>query len=147
MKEHFEKTPTQEDLKKLANFVEGIGTAMLTNLDEFGNMRSRPMVTQEIDRDGAQLWFFASDDAMKTTQLESTPRVNVAYSEPKDNRYVSISGSAKISHDPDKIRELWNPSLKAWFPKGLKDPHLCLIQVQIEDAEYWETPLRPTAHS
>jgi hypothetical protein len=28
--------------------------------------------------------------------------------------------------------------LKSWFPKGLADPHLSLLRVKIESAEYWD---------
>jgi general stress protein 26 len=30
--------------------------------------------------------------------------------------------------------------LKAWFPEGLDDPHLCLLKVSVEQAEYWDAP-------
>ena len=42
--------------------------------------------------------------------------------------------------DRAKMEELWSPILKAWFPEGLDDPHLCLLKVTAEQAEYWESP-------
>jgi general stress protein 26 len=38
------------------------------------------------------------------------------------------------------MEELWNPILKAWFPKGLDDPSICLLKVDVEQAEYWDSP-------
>jgi general stress protein 26 len=35
---------------------------------------------------------------------------------------------------------LWNPFYKAWFPDGLDDPHLGLLRVDVEKAEYWDSP-------
>lgn len=42
--------------------------------------------------------------------------------------------------DKAKAEELWNPILKAWFPKGLEDPELALLKVEIGKAEYWDLP-------
>ncbi len=38
------------------------------------------------------------------------------------------------------MEELWNPILKAWFPEGLDDPNICLLKVNVEQAEYWDSP-------
>ena len=35
-------------------------------------------------------------------------------------------------------RELWTPAARSWFPKGVEDPHLTLIRVRIQSAEYWD---------
>ena len=54
--------------------------------------------------------------------------------------YLSISGRAEVVKDKAKIEELWSPVLKAWFPEGLDDPHLCLLKIPVEQAEYWDAP-------
>jgi general stress protein 26 len=127
-----------ESINKIKELVEGIDFCMLTSIDE-GNLRSRPMSTQQAEFDG-DLWFFTSDDTHKVDEINKDNRVNVAYAKPDDNVYVSISGRAEVSHDRAKIEELWSPILKAWFPEGLDDPHLCLLKVSAEKAEYWESP-------
>lgn len=33
---------------------------------------------------------------------------------------------------------LWQKPLKTWFPKGLDDPDLALLKVEVEHAEYWD---------
>jgi general stress protein 26 len=101
--------------------------------------RTAQKSTQEMDESG-DLWFFTSDATHKVDEIEADNRVNVAYSKPGDNTYVSVSGSGSISKDRQKIEELWNPILKAWFPEGLDDPHLCLLKVSVEEAEYWDSP-------
>jgi len=95
------------------------------------------MSTQQFESDG-DLWFFTSDNGHKIDEINSDNRVNVAYSKPEDNTYVSVSGTAEVSKDRAKIEELWSPVLKAWFPEGLEDPTLCLLKVSVEEAEYWE---------
>ena len=128
----------QESIEKLKGLIEGIDFAMLTTHAN-GKLRSRPMSTQQFEFDG-DLWFFTSDNTHKVEEIEKDNEVNVAYSKPEDNTYISVSGTASIVDDREKIEELWNPILKAWFPKGLDDPSLCLLKVSVEEAEYWDSP-------
>jgi len=127
-----------EAVKKLNELIEGIDFCMLTTMDG-GYLRSRPMSTQKFEFNG-DLWFFTSDDTHKMDEIKADNRVNVAYSKPDDNCYVSVSGSGEMVKDRAKIEELWSPILKAWFPEGLGDPHLCLLKVSVEQAEYWDAP-------
>jgi len=128
----------QESIEKLKSLTEGIDFCMLTTING-GQLRSRPMSTQEFG-EGGELWFFTSDDTHKVDEIEADNRVNAAYSKPDDNVYVSVSGRASIVKDREKMEELWNPILKAWFPDGLEDPTLCLLKVSVEEAEYWDSP-------
>lgn len=128
----------EESINKLQELTEGIDFCMLTTMDG-GYLRSRPMSTQEFDVEG-ELWFFTSDNTHKVEEIEKDNRVNVAYSKPDDNTYISVSGRAEISKNRAKIEELWSPILKAWFPEGLEDPHLCLLKISVEQAEYWDSP-------
>jgi general stress protein 26 len=135
-----ENTKTREEaIEKLNKLIEDIDFAMLTTVDTDGVLRSRPMSTQEAEFDGT-LWFFTSDKTHKVEEIERDNRVNASYAEPKDNVYVSVSGTASIVKDRAKMEELWNPILKAWFPKGLDDPSICLLKVDVEQAEYWDSP-------
>lgn len=126
-----------EALDKLRELIDDINVAMVTTVTPDGILRSRPMVTQEFQSEG-ELWFFTADDSGKARDLAEEQAVNVCYAEPKDQRYISISGNATIVRDREKAKELWKPVLKAWFPKGLDDPHLALLRVRIEAAEYWD---------
>lgn len=127
-----------ESIQKLKELMEGIDFCMMTTIDA-GQLRSRPMSTQKFEFDG-DLWFFTSDNTHKIDEIEKDDRVNVAYAKPDDNKYLSVSGRAEVVKDRGKIEELWNPVLKAWFPEGLDDPHLCLLKVPVEQAEYWDAP-------
>ena len=126
-----------EAIGKLKDLIEGIDFCMLTTHNG-GKLRSRPMSTQKFEFDG-DLWFFTSDNTHKIEEISENSDVNVAYSQPDDNKNSSVSGRASIVRDRAKIEELWNPILKAWFPEGLDDPHLCLMKVEVEEAEYWDS--------
>lgn len=134
-----------EAIKKLGEMIEGIQFAMLTTVEADGTLRSRPMATQRVEFDGT-LWFFTRASAPKVDEVRGDEHVNVSYANPEDQRYVSVSGTAEVVRDPAKIAELWSPALKAWFPKGLEDPDIALLKVNVEQAEYWDSPSSKMAH-
>jgi general stress protein 26 len=128
----------RDGIEKVAELVKDIRTAMLVTLDDQGHLRSRPMGTSEARFDGT-LWFFTPADSSKVTEIAHHPRVNVAYSSPSSESYLSVSGNAEVVNDRAKIRELWSPILKAWFDDA-EDPNIRLIRIDVDEAEYWDTP-------
>ena len=132
--------PDPETTRKLSALIKDIGTAMLTTVAPDGGLRSRPMATQGRGLENGEVWFFTADNTGKISEIESEHEVNVAYSEPKDQRYVSLSGRARAIRDIEQARRLWSPELKAWFPGGPEDPHLTLLRVRVHSAEYWDAP-------
>ncbi len=132
-------------VKKLGEMVAGIRYAMLTTVDEQDNLHSRPMATQEVDFDGS-FWFFTDDTAPKSIQIQKESHVNLAFSRPDEHRFISVAGRAQLVHDQKKMKELWKPMYKAWFPQGLNTPHICLIRVSVDYAEFWDTRSSAMVH-
>jgi general stress protein 26 len=110
-----------------------------------GSLHGRPMATQELESDGT-LWFFTGASSGKVREIERDQHVLLSYAAPDDNRYVSVAGTAQMVKDRAKAEELWNPAFKAWFPDGLDDPELALLKVEIESAEYWDSPSSTIVH-
>lgn len=135
----------EANVRKLAELIKDIKFAMLTTADPDGALRSRPMATQSTEFDG-ELWFFTSDASGKAASIKADQHVNVAYSNPDDNHFVSVTGRASIVKDRNKIKELWNPLLKTWFPDGVDDPQIALIRVSVDSAEYWDSPSSKLVH-
>lgn len=135
----------QNSLNKLWDLISDVKVAMLTTADEEGCLRSRPMVTQH-DHAAGELWFFTPASSGKVREVGREQHVNVSYSLPDKERYVSISGRAEMVKDPEKIKQLWSPLLKAWFPKGADDPDILLLKVKIDRAEYWDAPSSKMVH-
>jgi len=127
----------QESLKKLKELVDEVRIAMLcTSQDD--HLRSRPMSTAQFDDEG-NLWFFTNEHSGKADELAHNHQICLAYSSPSKNSYISISGDARIVNDWAKMKELYNPAIKAWFPQGLDDPNLALLKVTPFQAEYWDS--------
>lgn len=131
-------TTANEKRAELWKKIKDIRVAMLTSVGEDGRLYSRPMYTQEVEREDG-LWFFTARSSAKSEQVTRHDEVNVSYVDPQRNVYVSVAGSAEIVDDPDKERELWNPMNKVFF-EGPDDPDLVLLHVDPERAEYWDAP-------
>jgi general stress protein 26 len=127
----------RKGIEKLRELIKDIRYCMmLTHYED--EMKGRPMATSEISDDGT-LWFFTSSTTGKYDEIQNDGSVALSYADPDDNTYVIINGTAEISRDRNKMEELWNPAVKAWFPDGVNDPHLVLIKVTPHKAEYWDS--------
>jgi general stress protein 26 len=135
----------QEAIEKLRDLIRDAKFCMFGTVDSEGNLRSRPMAVQQTEFDG-DLWFFTGKSTDKTIEIRNQDRVNLSFANLKDNAYVSISGTAELVDDRAKARELWNPFYRTWFPKGLDDPDLTLIRVNMDRAEYWDSPNSAVVH-
>ena len=130
----------EDDLQKLREMVKDIDFCMLTTVDENGGLHSRPMSSNgDIDSDG-DIWFFTSASSHKVSEIAKLPKVNLSFADPDNQRYVSVSGKAQLIRDRKKIEELWRPEFKIWFPEGKDDPEVALLRVNLEKAEYWDSP-------
>ena len=126
----------ETNYNKLLNLIEDHNVSMLTTKQNDGLLKSRPMGISEINEDGS-MWFFSNENSCKSNEIEAHPQVNINISDSKKQVYVSISGKASIHKDKEKMKELMNPMVKAWFPDGIDDPTISLIKVQMEKAAYW----------
>lgn len=137
----------EEQIQKLRDMVKAIDIAMLTTVDEDGSLHSRPMSCNgEIEPSG-DIWFFTYASSHKVMEVKQQQQVNVSFADPHKQRYVSLSGSAQLVRDHQKLAELWQPQLKAWFPKELNEPDIALLKVRVEKAEYWDAPSSFVAHT
>ena len=128
-----------ENFEKLSELTKDIKFCMLTTTDIEGLLRSRPLTTQSAGLEDC-LWFFISAAGTLSDELRNSPNVNLSYTDPNHNRYVSVSGKAEVIRDRAKAEKMWNPTFKAWFPEGLDDPNLALLKIEVEQAEYWDAP-------
>ena len=128
----------QSDIKKLAELMKGIKFAMLTTIEEDGSLHSRPMAAQQVEFDG-DLWFFTRVSSPKVWESQQHRKVNVAFADPEKSKFISASGTATLIRDREKMKELWTPVLKIFFPDGIEDPDLGLLKVTVETGEYWDS--------
>lgn len=126
------------DYKHLWALIKDMRFGMLTHRHPDGALRAHPLTTQNKSLDEGCLYFFVSKATEVGQRLQEHGNVNVSYSDPHKDHYVSISGQATVSNDRVKMERLFNAMTKAWFPKGLDDPNLEFIEVRISHAEFWD---------
>jgi general stress protein 26 len=130
-------------MQKLADLISETRIGMLTTEEPDGTLRSRPLATLEMDSEG-RLWFFTAMSSGKVEEIDLHRKVNLSYANVSKRDYVSISGHARLFRDQEKMQELWTPWVEPWFPNGVNDPDLGLLEVTVDEAEYWDAPASAT---
>lgn len=135
-------TPAESETERRAHLwemIRDIRFAMLTTHHSNGHLHSRPVTTQNSELDETDnLWFFMSRSGEPVADIAADPTVNVAYADPGDDSYISVSGTAAVVEDMAKKKQLWSKMAEAWFPGGVDDPDLALVRVKITHANYWD---------
>ena len=85
------------DRQKVWTLIKDIQFALMVTRGADGKMSGRPMAAMQKDFDG-DLWFFSRDKTPKIDEVLHDTNVLLAYSEPKDQQYVSVAGQAEIRH-------------------------------------------------
>ncbi|MBD2563929.1 MULTISPECIES: pyridoxamine 5'-phosphate oxidase family protein [Nostoc] len=132
-------TDRDQQIQKLRELIKNIDYGMFTTVDDDGSLHSYPMSKSGEINSEATLWFFTYAGSHKVAEIEHYEQVNVSFSSPEQQRYVSISGTAQLVKDRNKMRELWKPELQTWFPKGLDEPDIALLKVNINQVNYWDS--------
>lgn len=126
----------QEAIEKFRNLVKDVTVCMFTTVDENHELTSRPMFTSSVDDEG-NVWFFTNEFSEKINEVSKDNLVHLIYSHPVKNIYVDVKGTCSLIIDKKKMEELWDSTLKSWFPEGLDDPKICLVKVATETAYFW----------
>ncbi|MHC9044173.1 pyridoxamine 5'-phosphate oxidase family protein [Microbacterium saperdae] len=126
-------TPTQ----RVAELIKDFRFAMFTTRNAQDRLVAHPLTVQEAEFDG-DLWFLVSRSASFLEDLRRDDHAGVSLS--SNGSWVSLSGTAELVEDPAKVRELWSPTVEAWFTEGPDDPDVGLLKFSAESAEYWDSP-------
>jgi general stress protein 26 len=113
----------------------------VTGVHSGRELHSRPLALQgDPAVFGGTLWFFADDRSPKVYELAVDTAVSLFFQNDSATHYLQLDGTASLSKDKSKMRELYSPTLKTWFPEGLDDPHLVLIRFDATRGAFWESP-------
>lgn len=131
-----------EAIAKVRTLLPHFRSAMfITSPVRAGALSVRPMGLQgDAATFGGTLWFFADDRSPKMNEIATDPATAVLMQNDEQNAYLHLSGRATIVKDRAKMREIFTPLVKIWFPEGLDDPHLTLIRFDAEGGSYWDSP-------
>ena len=131
--------------EKLWSMMKDIGFAMLTTEDG-GKLRARPMVAAQDSFTGT-LWFFTRESSHKVDEVQGEHQVGVTYADGGKQEYVSLSGKANLVTDKATVAAHWSEPMRTWFPKGIDDPEVSLLKIDVDAAEYWDAPNSTMVHA
>lgn len=125
----------KDDCDEVWDLIEHAHVGMLTTRHGEA-LHARPMGIKARREDGA-IYLLTDVNTHKDDAIRMDPHVNFAIHE--GPRYLSISGTAQVTNDRTKIREIWGPAAQAWWD-GPDDPNLRLLTIRPREAHYWKTP-------
>lgn len=111
--------------------------AMMTT-DHEGEFVSRPMAAHA-DADEGAIYFVTKLESGKTHDIGTAAPVNLSFSDPGNQTFVSVAGHATVTQDREKLRALWNMWAEAWLPEGPDAPETALITVDPGEAVIWDS--------
>jgi general stress protein 26 len=121
--------------EKFRALLEEFGLAMLVTRTPAGTLRARPMALAEAEADGT-VWFATDRHSGKVEDLAQDSHAAVTMQ--SSTKFVSLSGTASIVDDRERVRRLWKAQWKVWFPGGQDDPNLVLLKLAGSTGEYWD---------
>lgn len=127
-----------EAVKKLQDLVSDMRTCMMITSGKTGARASRPMAAVDTDHMG-NIWFFTNLQSNKIKDIEIDHFTQLVFAHPGKDTYLDVRGRANVITDKESIKSKWTPLVKAWFPDGVDDPNLCLVQIKTDEVHYWDT--------
>ena len=128
---------TASDIDRVWELMKKVGFAMLVTRDG-DKLRARPMSAYLV-RDENVIYFLTDARRHMDEEIARNPQVNLSFANAGSQKYVSISGSAVISNDRAKIKQLFSTPAKAWWDSA-DDPNIRVLKITPEDAEFWDSP-------
>jgi general stress protein 26 len=132
-----DKAPDTDDVARVWKLMEKIGVCMLVSRDG-EKMRGRPM-SAHLRREANVVHFLTDARGHKDEEVSADQHVGLMFQEPDHGKYLSLTGRARVSNDRALIRELWDTSAEARW-QGPDDPGVRVIEVALDDAQFWEGP-------
>jgi general stress protein 26 len=128
---------TARDIDRVWDLMKKIGFAMLVTRDG-DKLRARPM-SAYLERENNAIFFLTDARRHKDDEIARNPNINLSFANAGDQKYVSVSGTAVVSNDRAKIKQLFSTPAKAWWDSA-EDPNIRVLKISPEEAEFWDSP-------
>ncbi len=140
------KYPAEKDqlsgdaaLEKVRSLLGNFRAAMFTTTDG-REIHTRPMALLGKASDFyGSLWFFTDRRSHKIDEINRGVTA-LLFQNDADSAHLQLNGRATHAPDPEKMKALYTPFVKTWFPGGLDDPNITMIRFDAESGQFWETP-------
>lgn len=125
------------DIERVWRMMEQISTCMLVS-HEGGRIHARPMHARPRESERA-IYFLTSTNGRKDDELREDAQVCLSFADPREGKYLTVQGVARVLNDRELIRALWNTAAQAWW-NGPDDRTVRAIEVTPDSAEFWDRP-------
>ena len=136
-----DKTPEQV-ADRIWQLMKDIDICMLMTWD--GQRQDARPLSARPDRDEHAIYFLVDAHGKKNSEIERFPQVGLTFSDTSSYKFVAITGTAKVSNDRAKIKELWSAYDKAWWDDET-DPDIRLMTITPSEGELWDSPGKAVA--
>jgi general stress protein 26 len=124
-------------IDRVWDIIEKVGVCMLTT--QFaGGLRARPLEARP-DRDAGLIFFVTDFHSAKENEIEASSEVGLVFIDSDEKAYLSVTGSASVMHDANKIKKAWRKTDEVWWPAP-DSPDVCVLQIEPSTAELWDGP-------
>ena len=130
-------TDNARNVGRVWDLMKKIGFAMLVTRDG-DKLRARPM-SACLERGSNAIFFLTDARRHNDDEIAGNPNVKVSFADAAEQKYVSVTGTAVVSNDRAKIKQLFSTPAKAWWDSA-EDPNIRVIRITPDDAEFWDTP-------
>jgi general stress protein 26 len=124
----------KRDVSYIQKIIDIGDIAMLVSRSDHGVLKSRPMETVGINKEGDIYFFTLSSELMH--ELTENSQVNLSFTK-KDHDYISVSGVTQVIKNKADLAKFWNSRYELWIPNGLDNPSIILLKVSSVSAEHW----------
>lgn len=128
----------QNHISRVWDIIEKARIGMLTTRFA-GGLRARPLEARA-DRDAGIIWFVTDVRGAKDNEIDAAHDIGLVFIDEDDRAYLSITGSASVTRDAAKAKEIWKKTDDIWLPGGPDDPNARVLRVEPITAELWDGP-------
>jgi len=125
------------DQDRVWQLMKEIGFAMLVTHDG-DKLRARPM-SAYLARDDNAIFFLTDARRHNYDEIARNPAINLSFADAGSQKYVSVTGTAAVSNDRTKVKQLFSTPAKAWWDSA-DDPNIRVLKITPDDAEFWDSP-------
>src|ERR1700749_2670239 len=125
------------DVDRAWELMKKIGFAMLVTHDG-DKLRARPM-SAYLERENNAIYFLTDARRHKDEEIARNPGINLSFADAGDQKYVSVTGTAVVSNDRAKIKQLFSTPAKAWW-NSADDPNIRVLKITPDDADDGDSP-------
>ena len=81
-----------------------------------------------LEQDNNAIFFLTDARRHKDEEIAQNPAINLSFADAGSQKYVSIAGTAAVSNDRAKIKELFSTPAKAWWDSA-EDPNIRVLKI------------------